>query len=288
LSSVRIVTDSSAQFLNPTFIRQHDIAVVPVSIRFGNEVLREGVDLDTEGFFHRILTEGRPAPVLEAPSVEDYQRVIIDLERTADHIIVLPMASGLSASYGNALAAADTLRGRSEITVIDSMTTSVGLAFLVETAVHAAETASSLENVVRSVRGAVPRIYSVFYVETLDYLFRANLIGEAQAILGRILGIKPFLTIEDGELVTMEKVRTRLQAVDKLLEFVMEFAAIQQLVIVQNTPQVTEQTRLILDRLALEFNGREFPVVMYGPTVGTHLGPDGVGIIIFEADEDEE
>ncbi len=287
MSSIRIVTDSSAQFLNPAFVRQHDIAVVPASIRFGNQVLREGQDLDAEEFFRRILTEGTPSPVLEAPAVEDYQRVMVDLAQMADHIIVLPMASGLSASYQNALAAAEALRGRCEITVIDSMTASVGLAFLVETAIRTAETAASLENVVRSVRSAVPRIYSVFYVETLDYLFRGNLIGEAQAILGRILGIKPFLTIEDGRLVTMEKVRTRLQAVDKLLEFVTEFSTIEQLVIVQNTPQITEQTRLILERLALEFAGREFPVMMYGPTLGTHLGPDGVGIIIFEADEEE-
>lgn len=287
MGSIRVVTDSSAQFLTPSFVNQHAVSVVPASIRFGDQVFHEGIDLDEEGFFRRILTEGTPPPVLQAPTVEDYMGVLGGLVGRADHILVLPMAHGLSDSFRNAQVAAEALRGRSDIIVIDSMTTAVGLAFLVETAVRAAERTESLEAVVRVVRGAVPRIYSVFYVETMDYLFRANLIGEAQAILGKILGIKPFLTIEDGNLVTMEKVRTRVQAVDKLLEFVMEFASVEQLVIVQNTPHITEQTRMIQDRLALEFPGREFPVLMYGPTLGCHLGPDGVGIIIFESEEEE-
>ncbi|MFC1959339.1 DegV family protein [Chloroflexota bacterium] len=287
MGKIHIITDSSVQFLDPILPKQLDITVVPVGVRFGNELLREGEDLDAEGYFRRILTEGMPVPALESPSVAAYSEVISQLTHEADHIIILPMAHGLSDSFHNAQLAAEALRGRCEIVVIDSLTTSVGLAFLVETAARAARTTTSLENVVRVVRGAIPRIYSVFYVETLDYLFRGHLIGEAQSILGKVLGIKPFLTIEDGVLVAMEKVRTRNQAVDKLVEFVTEFADVQQLVIVQNTSHTTEQTRMIQDRLALEFGGRDFPVMMYGPTVGTHLGPDGVGIIVYEAEEED-
>jgi len=286
LGKVRIVTDSSVQFLDPSLIRQFDITIVPVTIRFGQDRLREGIDLDSDAFFRRVLTEGMPPPVLEAPSVAAYTEVFTQLLQETDHLLVLPMAHGLSDSYRNAVQAAEAMRGRSEVVVIDSLTTSVGLSFLVETAARAAETTSSLESVVRIVRGAVTRVYSVFYVETLDYLFRGRLIGEAQAILGKILGIKPFLTIEDGVLLTMEKVRTRLQAVDKLIEFVTEFSDIRDLVIVQNTPHFTEQTRLIQDRLALELGGRDFPIMMYGPSLGTHLGPDGVGIMVYEAEED--
>lgn len=286
MAKVSIVTDSSAQFLDPTFVSQHDITVIPATIRLGEQTFREGIDLDAEGFFRRILAEGAPPPVLEAPTVTEYVELFGRLGEQADHILVLPMASGLSQSYRNAQTAAEIMRGHSDIVVVDSLTASVGLAFLVETAVRAVENNAPLESVVRIVRAAVPRVYSVFYVETLEYLFRGNLIGEAQAILGKILGIKPFLTIEDGYLVPMEKVRTRAQAVDKLLEFVTEFADIQRLVIVQNTTQITEQTRLIQDRLALEFGELDFPVMVYGPSLATHLGPDGVGIVVCEAEEE--
>lgn len=286
MGRIRIVTDSSAQFLNPGLVRHFDITVVPLKIRFGDQIYREGIDLDAEGFFRRVLTEGMAMPTLEAPSVAEFVEVFSRLNHETDRVLALLMAHGLSNTWANAHAATESLLGRCEIVVIDSMTTSVGLGFLVETAARAAAATNSLENVVRIVRGAIPRLYAVFYVETLDYLLRANLIGEAQAILGKILGIKPFLTLEDGEAVPMEKVRTRPQAVDKLIEFVTEFSSIEELVILQNTPHITEQTRMIQDRLALEFEGRDFPVMMYGPSLGTHLGPDGVGIMVYEGKEE--
>src|SRR5437870_387921 len=87
---------------------------------------------------------------------------------------------------------------RDNITIVlASQTTSVGLAMLVEAAARFAEEYTSVDDVVRAVRKLIPRVYGVFYVETLDYLRRAGLITESQAILGTMLGIKPFLTIEE-------------------------------------------------------------------------------------------
>lgn len=287
-SHIVIVTDSSAQFLNPAILRHFDITILPMTIRFGPEALREGIDLDADAFFHRVLTDGMPPPELVAPTTEAYVAAFSALIPQADAILVLTMARGMSDSFRHAQLAAQAMMGRCEIAVIDSMTTSVGLGFLVEAAAHAAQAYESLEQVVREVRGAVSRVYAVFYVETLDYLFRANLIGEAQAILGKMLGIKPFLTIEGGELIPMEKARTRNQAIDKLLEFVSEFSVLDRVVILQNTSHLTDQARMLQDRLALEFDGREFPLMMYGPSLGTHLGPDGVGLVIFEGEPEDE
>src|SRR5258708_1096965 len=135
----------------------------------------------------------------------------------------------------------------------------------------------------------ISRIYAIFFVDSLDYLQHGGLVSESQAILGGMLGIKPFLTIEEGELITMEKVRTRPQAIDKLVEFVTEFSSVDYLVILQNTSHLTDQTRMLQERLALEFVDRPFPVVVYKPSLGTFIGPDAMGIIVFEgATEDVE
>jgi DegV family protein with EDD domain len=141
---------------------------------------------------------------------------------------------------------------------------------------------------VREARGMIGRVYSVFFVETLDYLRHNGLLSEAQSILGAMLNIKPFLTIEEGELIPMEKVRTQTQAIDKLVEFATEFAVIERLVIVQSTPYPTDQTRQLQDRLAAEFPNRTFPVMMYGPSLAAMIGPDGLGIVVYEGLEDEE
>ena len=97
-----------------------------------------------------------------------------------------------------------------------------------------------------------------------------------------MLGIKPFLTIEDGNLVTMEKVRTRSQAVDKLVEFVTEFEAIEKLIIMQNSPYITESVRLLQDRLATVYGKRTYPTILYGPLLASYLGPDATGVIVLE------
>jgi fatty acid-binding protein DegV len=103
-----------------------------------------------------------------------------------------------------------------------------------------------------------------------------------------MLHLTPFLQREEGDLIPMETVRTPLQAVDKLVEFVAEFAAVENLVILQNTSYPTDQTRMLQDRLAAEFPGRSFPVMMYGPSLASMIGPDGMGVVVYEGEEEEE
>ena len=285
-SKVRIVTDSSAQFMDPSVIQRYRITVVPLAIQIGAQVYREGIDIDSDGFFRRV-SDTKAMPALLAPEVEQFADTYARLARETDKVLSIHISRSMHSTWQHAKTATQTLLGRCEIIVLDSQTTSVGLGFLVEAAAKLAEETDSLDDVVREVRAMISHIYAIFYVETLDYLQRAGLVSESQAILGGMLGIKPFLTIEEGELITMEKVRTRPQAVDKLVEFVTEFSSVDRLVILQNTLHNTEQTRMLQERLALEFAARPFPVVVYKPSLGTYIGTDAMGIIVFETGGDD-
>jgi DegV family protein with EDD domain len=287
VGKVRIITDSSAHFLDPNLVARYDVVVVPMEIQFGNQRFKEGIDIDADEFFYRV-SRGGVTPALVPPSVEDFAAAFDKLGQQTDQIIAITRSRQLDATWQNARTASQGLLGRNDIAVIDSGTTSAGQAIIIEETARAAETDPSLENVVRIVRGIIPRIYSVFYVETMDYIQRHQLLGHAQTILGTMLGIKPFMTIEEGELVAMEKVRTRNQATDRLVEFVSEFSVIERIIILQNTPYPTDQTRMLQDRLALEFPEREFPIMMYGPSLATHIGPDGMGVVVFEGIEDPD
>jgi DegV family protein with EDD domain len=287
LGKVRIITDSSAHFLHPETIERYQILVAPFTIHLGVQSFREGIDLDADGFF-RLAGQGGPVATLTAPSVDDFAELYHHLNRETDQILTLVMSRRISQAWENARAASKTLLGRCEIAALDSKTMSAGLAMLVETAAEIAEEGASLDEVIRIVRAMLPRVYSVFYVDTLDYLHRNGLLSEAQSILGTMLDIKPFLTIEDGELIPMEKVRTQAQAIDKLVEFVAEFASLEKLVILHNTPYPTERTRLLQDQLAIEFPGYHFPLMMYGPSLASMIGPDGMGIVVYEAPDEEE
>jgi DegV family protein with EDD domain len=287
VGKVRIVTDSSAHFPNPDIVARYDIQVLPLTVQLGAQTFREGTDIDPDTFF-RLASHGSPSGTLIAPPVEAFADLYKRLNRETDQILSLHMSRHISQTWENARAASKTLLGRCEIMALDSMTLSVGLALLVETAAQAAEDGADLEEIVRMIRAMLPRVYSVFYVESLDYLRHNGLLSEAQSILGTMLDIKPFLTIEEGELIPMEKVRTQTQAIDKLVEFVAEFSILERLVILQSAPYPTDRTRQLQDRLAVEFPGRQFPIVMYGPSLATMIGPDGMGVVVQEGLDTED
>lgn len=287
MSKVRIVTDSAAHFPNPEIVPRYGIQIVPLSIRLGERTFREGVDVDADTFL-RLLNQETAFPTLHAPPMETLAELYQQLNRDTDQILSLHISRHMSETWEHARLASKTLLGRCDIVALDSMTTSVGLALLVEAAAQMAETGANLDDIVRMIRATLPRIYSVFYVETLDYLRHNGLLSEAQSILGTMLDIKPFLTIEEGELMPMEKVRTQPQAIEKLVEFVSEFSSLERLVILQNTPYPTERTRQLQDRLAADFPGRHFPVVMYGPSLAALIGPDGMGVVVHEGEDEEE
>lgn len=287
MGRVRIVTDSSAHFLNPDMIERYDIEVVPLTIELGSQSFREGIDLEAETFF-RLASHAGTAVRVSAPSVDEFAAVYQRLNRETDQILSLHMSRQLGKTWERAHKASKTLLGRCEIIAVDSMTTSVGLALLVETAAEAAASGEDLEEVVRIVRAMLPHVYTVLYVDSLDYLRHNGLLSEAQSILGTMLNIKPFLTIEDGELIPMEKVRTQAQAIDKLVEFAAEFSDLERLVILQNTLYPTDYTRLLQDRLHAEFGGRTIPVMMYGPSLASLIGPDAMGLVVYEGLAEEE
>ncbi len=287
MGKVRIVTDSSAHFLHAETVTRCNIQVVPLTINIGTQTFREGVDLDAETFF-RLVGNDTPLITLTAPPVQDFTAVYQRLNRETDQVISLHMSRHMSPTWRHALTASKTLLGRCEIAVIDSMTTSVGLAMITEIAAQMAEQGAELEEVVQAVRTMLAHVYTVFYVNTLGHLRHNGLLSEAQTILGTMLDIKPFLTIEEGELLPMEKVRTQAQAIDKLVEFVSEFSALKRLVILENSPFPSDRTRQLQDRLAAEFPHRTFPSMMYGPSLGAMIGPDGMGVVVYENPDVED
>ena len=281
MAQVKIVTDSSAVFEDTTIIEDHDVSVVPLRIQIGNKVYKDGVDIDTQEVFAR-MESGHGKITILPPTVEDFDAVYQKLNRSTDQICVLVNSHQLTETFTNAQVARSELLGRCEIAVIDSQSVSAGLGFLVEAILEATFTGSDLEEVVRVARGTVPKIYSVYYVDSLNSIQRSGLIGETQAILGTMLQIKPILTIEEGSIMTMEKVRTHSQAVDRMIEFVTEFTHVERLSITQSTLRTTDRTRMLQDRLALEFGKTHHPVNLYSPLLASKIGADAVGLALYE------
>jgi DegV family protein with EDD domain len=280
---IQIVTDSSVQFTNPHLIQQYGVTVVPNRVTIAGKSYREGIDLTADEAMKLCLHE-QTVPVVQPPTENDFADVYRRLVGTCDAILSIHPSRKIFSSWDNGRAAANQVAGSSEIVVIDSQTISAGQAMLVRVASRSAEEDLSVEDIVRKVRGAVERVYTVFYVDAINSLMKNEILSQSHVVLGSMLGIKPFLTVEDGLLKPIEKVRTRSQAIERLVEFVVEFTDIEDVVILQHKSHISDQTRMLQDRLAVEFPGRHFPYTLYGPSLTALVGTEATGIVLFESD----
>lgn len=280
MSKVYIVTDSAAT-IEPAVAKRLGIIVVPLTVRVDHEDYQDGADLGHEELLLRMARQ-RVHPRIVGPTAEQFLRVYNHLTRRTDQIISLHSSASLSLVHREAQAAAREFLGRCDIVVMDSETLSLGLDILVQEAAQLANESLPLGKIMRRIRGTIRRIYIVLITNTLDYLEHSQLISPAQAILGTMLDIKPFLSIEQGQIIPMEKVRSHDRAIDKLAEFANEFSYTEQIAILQSTPYPTEETKLLRERLEIIAPGREFPILLYGPLLASHIGPDGMGLIVYE------
>lgn len=153
--SVRIVTDSTA-YLSPDIVQELGVTVVPCHIQIGARTYLDGVDLDEATFAHLAYEQGLGVST-EPPTVEDFLEVYKDLNRDSADIISIHVSGALSETVENAAQAAGGLLGRCQISVIDAQTVSIGLGILVESAARAAAAGQSADDIVRLIRGLIPR-----------------------------------------------------------------------------------------------------------------------------------
>ena len=280
MSRVHIVTDSAAT-IEPAVAKALGITVLPLTIRIGDEEYQDGTNLDHEELLLRMAAE-RVRPSVVGPTAEQFRRAYNRLTRRTNQIVSLHSSASLSPIHRQAQIAASEFLGRCDIAVMDSETLSLGLSILVREAARLANESTPLGEIMRQIRGTIRRIYIVFITDTLDYLEHNGLISPAQAILGAMLDIKPFLAIEEGRIIPMEKVRSPERAIDKLAEFANEFSDVEQIAILQSTPYPTDETKMLRDRLGIVASDRGYPVLLYGPLLASHLGPDGMGLMVYE------
>ena len=217
MPKIQIVTDSCAHFATPHFLHQYPmVMVVPNKISIGGKSYREGVDLSPEEGL-RLVANQAYAPIVHSPTAAEFGEVYGRLSRHCDGIISIHATREIYSSYINGMEAARPFAGSCPIAVIDSQNLCAGQGMLVKAAIKAMQQQPTLDDMVRTIRGAIERIYSVYYAESVSYLQQNKIMSASHSVLSNILGIKPFLSVEDGRMLVVEKVRTRSQAVERMV-----------------------------------------------------------------------
>ncbi len=199
---IRIIVDSGADYLPEELVRKQ-IEMVPLSLTFGEDVYRDGIDLTREEFFHR-LTGGKEFPHTSQPSPEAFLTLFEEAKEKGDTVICITIASVLSGTFGSA-AIAKQLADYEEIYLVDSKAASAGIQYLADQAVRMRDAGESAAEIVEEVGHLRDRIHIYFVVDTLTYLYRGGRLSKTGALAGKLMHMKPVLTLDEKGQVTVSE-----------------------------------------------------------------------------------
>ncbi|MGQ9490190.1 MAG: DegV family protein [Anaerolineae bacterium] len=279
MAQVRIVTDSGAYLPDPVLITRYRIEVIPMLVQVGNRTYPEQINRTDETFFRR-MAQDKDSVAVKPPTLSQVQTTFERLGQSTDSVICIHTSKALHDVADVVERAARSFMGRQRIIVIDSLTTSIGLGLIVEAAAKAASNGASQIEIIKIVRSMIPRIYALFMSDSLSYLEAWGRLSPAQTLLGTMLGLRPISTMEDGDLIPIEKTRNYSFAIDKFHNFIIEFSHIKQLYIVQH--DFNAEAAQLLERLEASYPNRDFPVIGYSPSLAVHIGPRALGIMVYE------
>lgn len=278
---VCIVTDSTAD-LPEQIVQELGITVVPLTVFFGDEAYLDGVELDSAGFYQK-LAASKDLPRTSQPSPAAFQEVFQRLiAEGAEGILAVHLSNKLSGTYQSSCTARDMVLEASSkvpIEIIDSLSISVGMNYAVEQAARLAREGKGLEEVKACVIDILARSQILAVLDTLEYVRRGGRIGSASAMLGTMLSFKPIISLRDGEVVPVERPRTRAKAYARVAQILGELGEIEHVSIAQSNDEVGQQ---LSETLKGVYKG-ELPVYSLGAALGAHTGPGVAAIALVTA-----
>ncbi len=277
---VKVVTDSTSDI--PSEVLQDlDISVVPLYVVFGDKTYRDRVDIGEEDFYRRLTTE-LALPTTSVPSPRDFADVYNRLAEDTDEIISIHLTSKESGTYNSALLGKELVQKKCRIEVVDSQSISMACGLLAMAAARESRAGRSLAQVTDTVRRALQRTHILFMVDTLKYVVKGGRIGKAQGMLGSVLGVKPLLTMRAGDLTLSGIARTRTRAVERLFDFARSYPRLAEAAVPYTTDR--EAADALAGRIRTAFPKASVYVARVGPALGTHAGPDSMGMVVREAE----
>lgn len=275
---IAIITDTDAS-LPRHLAARYDVRQVPIIIQFGDDKFLTGKDIDDVQTFARIDRDAK-LPTTSAPApgqfLDAYQAAF---EAGADAILCFTVSGEISATYAAAVDACNLLPGQ-DITVVDTRSLSLGQGFMVLAAAEAAQTGASKDECLRRAQAVFQRTHLFAALSTLKYLAMSGRVGSIAAGMAGLLNVKPILTIREGKLEMLERIRTQKKAWARLIELAtaaLDQRSIERIAVVHVA--VPDDAREFEARLraSLEYRG-EVLIAELTPGLSVHTGAGLVGV----------
>lgn len=275
--TVKIITDSLGD-LPVEILKKLDISVIPLYVLFGTESYRDGVDMTNEQFYARLVSS-KTLPTTSVPALGTFIDLYENVAKKTDEILVITVSHKLSATFDTATKAAEIVKTKARIKVIDSLNIIMGQGMLVIQAAEMAKAGAGLDEIAKKVQSNILRTESRMVFDTLEYLKRGGRIGAGQAFLGSILKINPVLGLKDGEIYPLSRERSRVKAIEALYNWVLTYRKIDAISVEDAT--TPDEADKLAERLKQKFHDKPFYRSKVGAVVGTHAGPSVIAVSVF-------
>jgi len=276
---IAIVTDSSA-YIPESALKGLDVSVIPLWLLWEGESFRDGVDIDPSTFYKRLRT-AKTLPTSSQPTVQEFENFFAEVLTQVDVIVSVLVSSKISGTIDNAQIAIANMTG-SDIRLVDTMSSSMGLGLSVLAAARAAAAGESIDEVVAAAETMSQKVNFLFVVDTLEYLHKGGRIGGAKRLLGTALKVKPILHFIDGQIDSLTQARTKRKALGLMLEIAedrLDGKEMHDAAIVDIDSQ--DEGDAVAGMIEQRFSPSTIQRSTVSPVVGTHVGPGAIGFAFY-------
>lgn len=278
-----ILTDSTAQFPLPAFTGREIVNTIPLHVSLNGTKYPKSQGVKAADFPTQATKELHPQTI--PPSVEEFAELYVSLSSRYEEIVVILHSSRLTKTFENAVKAAKTIQGHTNIVLIDSHTIATGLGLVVLKAAEAVTKGMNAEEIEEIIRSLLPRIYTVFVIEGLTYLHHSGYLSEAQSLVAEFMKMTPLYVLDNGRLAPTQKARNYRHLVDLLHEFVCEFEFLDHIAFIQGVPAFESETRSLRERIMIDFEETPISEHTINPALAAMFGPRSLGMFILQSED---
>jgi len=288
--AIKILSDSGCD-LPKEIIEEYDIDILPIIVIKDDKEYLDGVTIQPKEVYDG-MRKGDIFKTAQIP-LNAFTDKFLEYAKNGDSVIYLAFSSGLSGTYQTSLLAKESILDQYpdfDLEILDTKAASGGFGLIVYHIAKMAKEGRTKEEILKAAKFYIENIEHIFTVDDIEYLFRGGRVTRTQAFLGGLLNIKPVLTVIDGKLVPLEKVRGKNKVYKTMLNFMREKAKEanlkDQLICITHGDDLDGAMKL-KEMIQKEFGCESFLMNMVGAAIGAHSGPGTLTIFFFKRNYEE-
>ena len=276
MSDIQIIIDSMID-MPKDILNKYSIMVIPLTIVFGNEEYKDGVDLTDKQFYEK-LSKSKNLPQTSQITPNTFMDVFKKVLNEGKKILCINGSSKASGTFQSAVVAKNSLES-DKIEVFDTMALSLGAGIFVYEAAKMVSEKKDLKEIIEHLNTMKMQVDHIFTVDTLEYLKKGGRLNPMKATIATMLNIKPILTVVDGLVEPLDKVRGKKKVIGKMIELARERGkTFDDKVIGISHADCKDMLNLLKEQVIKDLKPKEIIIADIGCTIGTHAGPGALAI----------